>query len=394
MPEDDSSVRSPSDRTSSRASKRRRCALPACTRRRARRPRARLRRRDHRDRVQDPAEERRVQARRSRSARSGVEKIYEDDLRGTPGAVTLEVDATGTCVHPHAEQHDADPGNDVQLTIDLDVQQSPRTRSTQGLLTAWTRTPKDTSHKKASRTSPRPAGRSSCSTRRNGEVIAMASYPTYDPTQFVNGIYPRRRDEALARRRAASRCSTGPSQGQYAPGSTFKLITANAALDRGLITREHTINDTGYATSCPAARARSARSATRAASRTAGHDADQRSPCRATCTSTRSAPTLWRVQGPVQPGIQDTARRPSASAPRPASRCRASRRAGCRPPIEKQAGRTTENPTAFPYGAVVPRRQRQHRHRSGRRCSSPRCSWRTCTPPSPTAARCTSRTSS
>ena len=72
----------------------------------------------------------------------------------------------------------------------------------------------------------------------------MASNPTYDPSIFVNGIKP----ELFAQLNDPASgfpSTTARSRGQYAPGSTFKLVTASAALDEGPDHPHATVNDTG-----------------------------------------------------------------------------------------------------------------------------------------------------
>ncbi|MGH3850391.1 MAG: penicillin-binding transpeptidase domain-containing protein, partial [Pseudonocardiaceae bacterium] len=79
---------------------------------------------------------------------------------------------------------------------------------------------------------------------RDGSVLAMASLPTYDPRDFVDGI-------AAATFRALQDPKSGfplnnrVIQGQYPPGSTFKLATAMAGLSKGLVTPRDTVDDTG-----------------------------------------------------------------------------------------------------------------------------------------------------
>jgi penicillin-binding protein 2 len=79
---------------------------------------------------------------------------------------------------------------------------------------------------------------------RNGEVLAMASYPVYDPSDFVNGVSTTRWNyvnSAEADKPILNRAI----QGEYAPGSTFKLFTGMAAMRAGLRTPQQTINDPG-----------------------------------------------------------------------------------------------------------------------------------------------------
>ncbi len=72
--------------------------------------------------------------------KDGVEKIFEKDLRGTPGSITLEVDSAGRVLR-ELTRTDAIPGRDVQLTIDLRVQALAEDSLATALLNARTRTP-------------------------------------------------------------------------------------------------------------------------------------------------------------------------------------------------------------------------------------------------------------
>jgi penicillin-binding protein 2 len=81
----------------------------------------------------------------------------------------------------------------------------------------------------------------------NGQVVAMASYPDYDPAEFTRPI-PTDRWTQLNDPAYYYPLNNRALQGQYAPGSTFKLITAMAGLRSGAITPETTISDPGYYT--------------------------------------------------------------------------------------------------------------------------------------------------
>ena len=78
----------------------------------------------------------------------------------------------------------------------------------------------------------------------NGQVIAMASYPDFDPSEFTKPI-PSDRWASSTTRATSIPLNNRALQGEYAPGSTFKLVTALAGLRTGAITPQTTINDTG-----------------------------------------------------------------------------------------------------------------------------------------------------
>ena len=80
-----------------------------------------------------------------------------------------------------------------------------------------------------------------------GEILAMASTPAYDPNDFTTGIEPAAVAEPRERP-ARRRCSNRVIQGTYSPGSTFKLVTATAALEEGVITPATTFYCPGQTT--------------------------------------------------------------------------------------------------------------------------------------------------
>ena len=170
--------------------------------------------------------------------KDGVEKIFEKDLRGTPGSLTLEVDSRGRVLR-ELSRTDAIPGRDVQLTIDLGVQALAEDALTQALLTARTHTPKDNPNHFAA-----PAGSVVVLDPTNGEIVALASYPTFDPREFVGGIDPDRY-KALLDPANNYPLTNRAIAGQYAPGSTFKVITATAGLAAGVISSGTRFLDSG-----------------------------------------------------------------------------------------------------------------------------------------------------
>ncbi len=170
--------------------------------------------------------------------KSGVELTYEDDLRGEPEIEKLEVDAEGRVLRSLGKQP-AVQGNDVRLTIDLDIQKLAEESLVQGLEAA-----RKTYDGQQAKYFIAPAGSVVVLDPRDGDVIAMASYPSYEPAEFVNGIREQRFAE-LNDPNGSYPLTNRAIQGLYAPGSTFKLATAVAALDQGLIRPGYTYNDTG-----------------------------------------------------------------------------------------------------------------------------------------------------
>lgn len=161
--------------------------------------------------------------------RTGVERAFEDALRGRPGRTALEVDSRGRVLGV-LEERPPVPGHDVVLTLDLGAQQVAEAALAEGLAAA--RATRDRNTEDA--TFAAPAGSVVALDPRDGSVLAVASWPTYDPAEFVDGIDPeryRQLQDPAGRFPLLNRAV----QSAYAPGSTFKLVTSAAALEAGLI---------------------------------------------------------------------------------------------------------------------------------------------------------------
>ena len=162
--------------------------------------------------------------------KTGVERIFEEQLRGTPGTRFLEVDASGRVVDEYEElEIEPIPGNDVWLSIDIDLQNLAEQELAGGLLAARARG--------ASPGDPpivAPAGSVVMLDPRNGDLLAMASFPTYEPADFVNGISSTQFNELISEENFFPVLNRA-IQGTYAPGSTFKLVAALAALEEGVL---------------------------------------------------------------------------------------------------------------------------------------------------------------
>ena len=173
---------------------------------------------------------------------AGVEAEYESILRGTPGVQKLQVDSRGNVLTTISTTQPV-PGDDLRLTIDGNIQMIAETALEQGLVAArHTFDHVDSTRRNFSA----PAGSAVVEDPRNGQVLALATNPTYDPAEFVGGI-------SQANYQALLNNPSDPLldrtiQGQYAPGSTFKLITATAGLQTGLITPSTVFDDTGSIT--------------------------------------------------------------------------------------------------------------------------------------------------
>jgi penicillin-binding protein 2 len=146
----------------------------------------------------------------------GVEAGLESRLRGVDGWADVVVDARGQVVRTLAMQAPA-PGDSVFLSIDLELDLATEAALAAGL---------QRDHKKA--------GASVVVDPRTGEVLAMVSIPGYDTNLFTHGIS--RADYAKLTSDPNLPLLNRAIAGQYAPGSTFKMVTATAGLQEGKIT--------------------------------------------------------------------------------------------------------------------------------------------------------------
>jgi penicillin-binding protein 2 len=161
--------------------------------------------------------------------RAGVERSYEEELRGRPGLDKLEVDATGHVLRSLGSQ-EARPGNDVQLSIDLEVQKVAEESLLLGIERARAQVFRETKqHFRA------PAGGVVVLDAQTGEIVAMASYPTFDPARFVGGV-ARDYFASLNDPQNDFPLLNRALQAVYPPGSTFKPFVASAALTTGAAT--------------------------------------------------------------------------------------------------------------------------------------------------------------
>ncbi len=161
---------------------------------------------------------------------AGLEKEYELYLQGKPGIVTEAVEPSGQVVRTVSTKQPK-PGDSVQLNIDLGLEQdvSQSLANEISLL--------HTAGKAA------PLGAAVVLDPRNGQVLAMASYPSYDNNWWVTGMTTAR--YASLRNEVGYPLNNWAVQSLQPPGSTFKLVTATAALNTGLITPSTLIDDTG-----------------------------------------------------------------------------------------------------------------------------------------------------
>ncbi|HEX3401116.1 MAG TPA: penicillin-binding protein 2 [Acetobacteraceae bacterium] len=154
-----------------------------------------------------------------RVGRAGLEKEHDLDLRGRAGAVQLEVNALGRVIR-ELDRQEGDPGEEVGLSIDATLQQAVLGHIGDESASAVVL---------------------DC---RNGEVLAMATNPSFDPSLFNSGVSQAQWAEWAQDKRTP--LLNRAVAGVYAPGSTFKMAVAMAALESRAISPGDTVNCPGY----------------------------------------------------------------------------------------------------------------------------------------------------
>jgi penicillin-binding protein 2 len=157
-----------------------------------------------------------------RVGQAGLEKEYDRFLRGRNGAARVEVDALGKLTHTLDRKRPIQ-GQQLRLSLDLNVQ-----RVAQQALAGGT-----------------GKGAFAVMNVQNGEVLALGSQPSFDPNIFSKPISQKKLD-ALSSDELGKPLFDRAIQGGYPTGSTFKLITATAALESGLITPSTPLSDPGF----------------------------------------------------------------------------------------------------------------------------------------------------
>ena len=159
---------------------------------------------------------------------SGVERAFEDWLHGNNGTRLVTTDEKGKITGEFYVK-EPKPGGTVALTLDLDLQ-----TATEDALA-------DTIEGMIDKDSDQRGGAAAVVKVGSGEVLALASYPSFDLSTFAQSYNELLEDERLPMFNRAV-------NGTYAPGSTFKMNTAVAALESGIITPSSIIQDKGVYT--------------------------------------------------------------------------------------------------------------------------------------------------
>ena len=166
--------------------------------------------------------------------KTGIEYVFEKYLKGTDGEKQVEMSVDGTITGETVAKN-AIAGSDVVLTIDSNLQ-----KVTQDSLENCINKIRSGGF---AQTYDAQGGAAVVMNVNTGEVLATASYPTFEPQWFLGGIS----QENWAYLRDDSRHPqlNKTIQSTYEPGSTFKMVTAIAGLETGAITTKERINDTG-----------------------------------------------------------------------------------------------------------------------------------------------------
>ena len=154
-----------------------------------------------------------------RIGRNGMEKALDTRLRGRAGAVQMEVNAVGRVIR-ELDRQEGTPGQDLGLTIDVALQNSVLRRLGDESASAVVM---------------------DC---RNGEVLAMTTNPSFDPSLFNSGVSNAQWIEWTRNRRAP--LINKAASGLYAPGSTFKMAVAMAGLEAKVVSFGDRISCPGF----------------------------------------------------------------------------------------------------------------------------------------------------
>lgn len=143
-----------------------------------------------------------------RIGRNGIERVYDLALRGRAGNTQIEVNALGRPIRELA-RNEGEPGHDIVLTLDAALQEFT-----------------------AKRLAQEESAAAVVMDVTNGDVLTMVSHPSYDPHEFARGISGPAWRALLANSKAP--LTNKAISGQYAPGSTYKMMVALAAMESGV----------------------------------------------------------------------------------------------------------------------------------------------------------------
>lgn len=166
--------------------------------------------------------------------KTGIERVFEKYLKGKNGIKQIDMSVDGVVTDEYVSQ-EAKAGSDVVLTIDADLQRATEISLENNI--------KSLQEKASKNEKAATEGAAVVINVRTGEILAMASYPNYDPSLFIDGISTKNWNAYLndERKPLMNKAISDKS----APGSTFKMVTAIAGLESGVIDLNTRINCTG-----------------------------------------------------------------------------------------------------------------------------------------------------
>lgn len=164
--------------------------------------------------------------------KTGAERQFEGVLQGDKGWRRIEVNASGK-PQGLVDEQAVRPGNDIRLTIDIEVQRVAEEQLSDAIAEA----------RRQGYTSAK-AGAAVVLDVTTGEVLAMASAPTYDPSAFLGGISTEEW-AALNAKESEYPLNDRAIMSAYPPASTFKVVTAAAGIEAGITSENATYNCTG-----------------------------------------------------------------------------------------------------------------------------------------------------
>ncbi|PPR10178.1 MAG: Penicillin-binding protein 2 [Alphaproteobacteria bacterium MarineAlpha11_Bin1] len=155
-----------------------------------------------------------------KTGKNGIERVFDLDLRGKAGSSQVEVNSVGRVIRELSRQ-EGQPGDDLRLTIDRDLQKLAATRLKKEKSAAAV-----------------------VMDIHNGDILILASVPGFDPNNFVTGLSSRSWHRLINNPHTPLINKT--ISGLYAPGSTFKMVVALAALEAKIIGPNHRVLCTGF----------------------------------------------------------------------------------------------------------------------------------------------------
>ncbi|GAB2983616.1 penicillin-binding protein 2 [Nocardioides montaniterrae] len=162
--------------------------------------------------------------------RSGLEREYDDWLRGQPGYQQVAVSSAGQVLGDVGNLR-AQPGDTLVTSIDARVQGVVEKQLHEAIMTARATVDPVTGRRFAA-----DSGAAVVMDARTGRIVAMASQPTYDPEVWTGGITQKQLDR-LYSKKAGTPLLSRAYQGEFAPGSTWKPIMTTGALTHGYSTK-------------------------------------------------------------------------------------------------------------------------------------------------------------